>query len=202
MDKLESFCLTQRQGTCFQTKRSWVRASPYAEHCHFTAVKWNSQNWNRSASWVSIWEIRLNECFDKHSFPVSSFWNHSDSCKNNCSVYHWAQPKYIYKRIRQVPENFFRFFRAFKLRVISVQYFIILPSVETVINQGLFTWSRGNSLSQGNSLGQLCLGARSDAWTVHMSLLLPWDKFELRLPVVQIRVARLAEVPCLHVNRT
>ena len=38
--------------------------------------------------------------------------------------------------------------------------------------------------------------------TVHMSLSLPQDNFERRLPVVQHRVAHLPEVPFLHVNRT
>ena len=38
--------------------------------------------------------------------------------------------------------------------------------------------------------------------TVHMSFSLPWGNFERRLPVVQHRVTRLAEVTFLHVNRT
>ena len=38
--------------------------------------------------------------------------------------------------------------------------------------------------------------------TVHMSFSLPRGNFERRLPVVQQRVTRLAEVTFLHVNRT
>ena len=38
--------------------------------------------------------------------------------------------------------------------------------------------------------------------TVHMSISLPWGNFKRRLPDVQHRVTRLAEVTFLHVNRT
>ena len=38
--------------------------------------------------------------------------------------------------------------------------------------------------------------------TVHMSFSLPRGNFERRLPVVQHRVTRLAEVTFLHVNKT